>query len=157
MPMAQCENLAGWWLRWRFRAALWWAARLMPLQIKRKALGDILDWMELDCAERYIGLSASYIESCVVRTARRPWLMRDRRCLRIGLLGYQFLCKAGFAPELHFGVSPDSVARERLEAHCWVCLAGEAVIGAPLPGMVTIHVHNKRGNDLARTDRAAHV
>ena len=158
MPMLQRENSAGWWLRWRFRVALWWAARLMPLRVKRKALGDILDWIDRDCAEVcYIGLSAPYIESCVLRSTRRPWLMRDRRCLRIGLLGYRFLRKAGFAPELHFGVSPDSMAQERIKAHCWVCLAGHAIVGAPLPGMVTIYVHKKHENSREKMNEALHV
>jgi hypothetical protein len=69
---------------------------------------------------------------------RGPILMRDRRCLRSGLLGYAALKEAGYTPELLFSVDRKSVATERLSAHCWVCVDGVPVINQPLPDHVVV-------------------
>jgi hypothetical protein len=68
--------------------------------------------------------------------------MRDRRCLREGLLGHRFLRLAGFDPELRFGVDPKSLQTPRVSAHCWVCLDGRPVVSDSLPGMVEIYRHH---------------
>jgi hypothetical protein len=130
-----------WQLRIHFNLALWLKARTLPFVVWNKSLDEILNWADNSGTPDYLKLPHEYIGKRVRRIARGPLLMRDRRCLRIGLLGYRFLRKAGYSPELHFGVSPDSVSENRIQAHCWVCLEGQPVIGEPLPGMLTIHVH----------------
>ena len=90
---------------------------------------------------RYSAIPAPVIAALATSMTRRAWVMRDRKCLRQGLIGYRFLRKAGYMPELHFGISPDSLAKPKISAHCWVELDGLAVIGQSLEGMVTIHVH----------------
>jgi hypothetical protein len=86
----------------------------------------------------YAGLSAAYVAGRVTRVARRPWVMRDRRCLREGLLAFRFLSLAGHRPELRFGVDPASVSGPLLKAHCWVCLEGRPIVSDSFPGMVEI-------------------
>jgi hypothetical protein len=125
----------------RFRAALWIAARLLPWRVWRQPLNAVLRLAEPGDTRRYAGLSPAYMSRAIKRAARHPWLMRDRRCLRDGILGYRFLSEAGLRPELNFGIDPHSIAADRLVAHCWVSIDGEAVINDKLPGMTTILVH----------------
>lgn len=139
------------WSRIAFNLELWLAARYIPLFASKKSLRKVLLLTEALPNPRYFRFSPEYINQKVQRRARRPWLMRDRRCLRIGVLGYRFLRKAGYNPELHFGVVPDSIEKIRMESHCWVCLAGSPVIGEPLPEMLTIYIHNK-GSDLSKVE-----
>jgi hypothetical protein len=126
--------------RLRFKTALWLWARLVPVLAWRRDLPSLIDATAPPPRVAYRRLSADYIARRVRRATRRPILMRDRPCLRDGLLGYRFLRLAGFEPELHFGVEPASVAAERLRAHCWVVLDGDNVLSAPLQDMVEILV-----------------
>jgi hypothetical protein len=125
--------------RLRFRLALWWAARTLPLRIAGKDFAALLPAMSQHAP--YGGLPAAYILKRVKRTVRRPLLMRDRRCLREGLLAIDFLIAAGYQPELHFGVERHSVNAARLAAHCWVVLDGNTVLNPPSHGMVPIFAH----------------
>ncbi len=86
----------------------------------------------------YRGLDAEHILAAVRAATARPWRMRGRRCLRQGLLGFRFLRLAGFAPLLHFGVEPGSLAVDHLRAHCWITLAGLCVLNPPSDTMVTV-------------------
>ncbi|TPJ16750.1 lasso peptide biosynthesis B2 protein [Mesorhizobium sp. B2-7-3] len=128
-------------LRALFRCHLWASARLMPILIANRSFEDVLKWAPLASPAPYRGLPAPYIVARVNRAVRHPWLMRDRRCLREGLLGHRFLRLAGFDPQLRFGVDPKSLQASRLSAHCWVCLNGKPVVSDSLPGMVEIYRH----------------
>lgn len=126
----------------RFGLAVWLRARLMPLLVRRRDLAPILADAEPGPARPYRGLAAEAIVDAVRRVTRHPWFMRDRRCLRQGLLAYRYLTAAGFRPTLHFGVDRTSLADRRLKAHCWVVLDGRPVIGPPNETMVTIFVYD---------------
>lgn len=130
-----------WSARLRLHLELWLAARSLPLLAHARSLEQTLRLGEAEPYPPYRGLTPDYLEGKIRRMVRGPFFMRNRRCLRIGLLGYRFLRKAGHAPELHFGLDPASVVTSKIEAHCWVCLDGVPVIGEPLPGMMTIFVH----------------
>ena len=129
-------------LRALFRFHLWTSARLMPVLIARRSFEEVLKWAPLASPTPYRGLPAAYIVARINRTVRHPWLMRDRRCLREGLLGHRFLRLGGFDPELRFGVDPKSLQTPRVSAHCWVCLDGRPVVSDSLPGMVEIYRHH---------------
>jgi hypothetical protein len=128
-------------LRALFRAHLWISARLMPVLIGQRDFERVLKWAPLSASTPYRGLTSAYIVTRVNRVVRHPWMMRDRRCLREGLLGFRFLRMAGFDPELRFGVDSQSMQAPRLSAHCWVCLDGRPVVSDSLPGMVEIYRH----------------
>ncbi len=132
----------GVFLRALFRVHLWASARLMPVLIGRRSFEAVLRWAPLSSSTPYRGLSSAYIVARVNRTVRHPWLMRDRRCLREGLLAHRFLRLAGFDPDLRFGVDPKSMQAPRMSAHCWVCLDGRPVVSDSLPGMVQIYRHH---------------
>ena len=143
------------WSRLLFSIELWFAARALPFLVWRRNFGEVLQLAAAKPSALYLGISPAYVERKIRKTVRGPLFMRDRRCLRIGLLGYRFLCKVGYQPELHFGLEPDSVADSRIDAHCWVCLDARPVIGEPAAGMLTIHVHradNDRLNDVSADD-----
>ena len=128
------------WTRLRFRVSLWLAARLLPSRVAHKPLQKVLELAE-PTSLRFAGLHHDYITARVLRATHRPWLMRDRRCLRQGLLGCRFLAEAGYAPELHFGIDGDSIGTHRLAAHCWVCIQGKPVLNDRIKDMPTILVH----------------
>ena len=92
----------------------------------------------------FAGLTEKYISRRVRKSVRHPWLMRDRRCLREVLLGFEFLHRSGYSPELHFAVDPASVSSDRISAHCWVCLDGKPVVGDRQGDQVTIFVHRSQ-------------
>lgn len=124
----------------RFRLDLWLRARLLPFRVADKDLTDVLTLARPPLTGRYRGFTAETIAAAIMRTTRHPWLMRDRRCLRQGLLGHYFLAAAGYAPELHFAVGRDAGAAGRLTAHCWVEIAGRCVVNRPEEDMATIWV-----------------
>ena len=129
-------------LRALFRGHLWASARLMPVLIGHRNFEAVLKWAPLSSSTPYRGLPSAYIVASVNRTVQHPWLMRDRRCLREGLLAHRFLRFAGFDPDLRFGVDPKSMHAPRIAAHCWVCLDGRPVVSDSLPGMVEIYRHH---------------
>ena len=127
--------------RLRFGVSLWIAARLLPLRVARKPWRRVLTMAD-PSSIRFAGLHHDSIPARVLRATRRPWLMRDRPCLRQGLLGCRFLAEAGYAPELHFGINGDSIGTHRLSAHCWVCINGTPVLNDRINHMETIWVHH---------------
>lgn len=127
--------------RLRFRAELWLRARLLPLMAAGRNLEDTLALAEPGGPPAYRGLPADYVVRRVRKSVRNPILMRDRRCLRGGLLAFRFLREAGYDPRLHFGVDAGTIASDRLGAHCWVSLDGRTVLGEPETPMIEIHVH----------------
>src|SRR5262245_21877087 len=126
--------------RMRFRVALWWDARLLPLRVGQLPLESVLA-LARPGSRRYRGLPLAYIVRHVRRTLRRPLLMRDRRCLREGLLACRYLAAAGYEPELHFGIDQTSARGPGVEAHCWVVHQGEAVLNPPQTNMVPIFIY----------------
>ncbi|HSM19030.1 MAG TPA: lasso peptide biosynthesis B2 protein, partial [Hyphomicrobiales bacterium] len=127
--------------RVRFRTELWIRARLLPLQIRGRNLSSILRSAEPAAHGAYRGLEARYIVRRVRKAVRRPVQMRDRRCLREGLLAYRFLRQAGFAPELVFGVDKRNIHGPDPTAHCWIRLDGAAILNPPEPDMTAILYH----------------
>jgi hypothetical protein len=127
--------------RARFRAHLWWSARILPLQVRNRSLDAVLRLAQPDLATLYRGLPLAYIVKRVRRTVRRPLLMRDRRCLREGLLAFRFLKAAGFEPELHFGIDKTSLPGPALKAHCWIVQNGDVVLNPPNQTTFRIYVH----------------
>ncbi|MDF2995770.1 MAG: lasso peptide biosynthesis protein [Xanthobacteraceae bacterium] len=127
--------------RVRFRAELWLAARLLPFQIAGKSFEDVLAVVPSQPNRIYLGLPADYISGAVRKATRNPILMRDRKCLRQGLLAFGYMAQAGLRPELRFGIKPDSMNAAALAAHCWVCIDNVPVLSDKDPDMVTIHVH----------------
>ena len=87
-------------LRALFRVHLWLSARLMPALIGRRDFETVLKWAPLDAPTPYRGLPSAYVVTRVNHTVRHPWLMRERRCLREGLLGFRFLRMAGGATNI---------------------------------------------------------
>jgi hypothetical protein len=132
----------------RFRLALWiWARWLPVLAYYRRDLKSLINSVVPASDTRYRGLEAAYISKRVRRVVRKPWLMRDRPCLRSGLLAYRFLALAGHKPELHFGVDQASVSASRLSAHCWVVLDGRVILNEPARGMIEVFVLRTGCND----------
>jgi hypothetical protein len=135
--------------RIRFRIALWCEARLLPFRISRsQPLSEVLSLASPPRSMRYTGLPTAYILKRVMRTTRRPILMRDRRCLRQGILAFRFMAAAGHVPELHFGVDRTSVA-SNLKAHCWLVYRGATVLNPPDANMVPILVHTADASSVA--------
>jgi len=91
--------------------------------------------------QRLPAFSLAYVDRSVRWAVRSPILMRDRRCLRSGLLGYDTLLRCGYEPRLHFSVDASSVHSARIAAHCWVTVGGVAVINTPIEGHVQLFDH----------------
>lgn len=122
----------------RFGVSLWACARALPLLARGRDLNALLALTRVGRGEPYRGLAPGYIARRVKRATRRPRLMRDRPCLRQGLLAMRFLRLAGYRPVLHFAVDRTSLARSVLAAHCWVTLDGEVLLNPATPTMVEI-------------------
>jgi hypothetical protein len=133
-------------LRWlMFRTELWFWARTLALRCRKsRDFSDIMKIADAGPARRYRGLAAPYIAHRSKRAARRPWVMRDRRCLREGILAYRFLTLAGIPAEMHFGVDRKSIGSAKLSAHCWVVADNMEILNPPEPSMVTIFVEKNR-------------
>jgi hypothetical protein len=123
-------------IRLRLSVRTW--ALLLPLLAVRRGLEPLLAFTRAGPAVPYAGLPPGYIVRRVRRATRRPWLMRDRPCLRQGLLAMRFLGLAGYRPVLHFAIDRTSVTRRVLAAHCWVSLDGEVLLNPATPSMIEI-------------------
>lgn len=122
-----------------FSASVWIAARLLPACVGSSDLDRLLALATpRPGTSAYGHLSASTIASAVKRAARRPWVMRDRRCLREGLLALYYLSLAGHRPLLHFAVEPGSLSEPKLSAHCWITVAGAVLMNPPTPTMMNL-------------------
>jgi hypothetical protein len=126
--------------RVRFRIALWCQARSMPLRVTaNRPLAWVLSFSDRAPSAAYAGLPAEYILKHVARVTRRPYFMRERRCLRQGLLAFRFMKAAGHDVELHFGI--DRTRRQDIRAHCWIVHDGRVVLNPPDADTQTIFVH----------------
>jgi hypothetical protein len=126
----------------RFRTALWVAARTMPLRVRGMGLKVLLELYEPGRSRAFVGVEPGEMLEAVRRVTHHPWGMRDRRCLRQGLLAYRYLSMAGFAPALHFGVDRNSISDPKISAHCWIVLDGKVVLNPPSDAMVTVFVYD---------------
>jgi hypothetical protein len=131
-------------LRSRLKFVVWLAARLMPIRIRGRELGQIIAKYEPGSKRSFVGLDVADILDTVRRATQHPWAMRDRRCLRQGLLAYRYLALAGYRPELHFGLEKSSLADPRIRAHCWVVIDDVTVLNPPEDGMMTIFEYDGR-------------
>lgn len=85
-------------------------------------------------------LTKEQIVALVQSVTRRPWVMRDRRCLRQGFLAYWCLRSGGHKPVIHFGIDAGSLKTERVRAHCWVTIDDKPVMSDRLNNMETVFV-----------------
>lgn len=137
-------------MRLRFTVELFLRARLLPMRLRRDLpFARMLALATPPPEAPYRGLCRDEIAAAVHRAVRHPLLMRDRRCLREGVLCFRFLRAAGFDPLLHFGVDPGSLGASRLSAHCWVTLDGETLAGETATPMVALHVYPAGTQDQA--------
>lgn len=126
--------------RVRFRIALWCQARSMPLRVTpSRPLAWVLSFVDRAPSETYADLPAEYILKHVARVTRRPYFMRERRCLRQGLLAFRFMKAAGHDVELHFGI--DRTHLQNIRAHCWIVHDGRVVLNPPDADTQPILVH----------------
>jgi len=130
------SSLQSFWLR----ILLEYEAKSLPFRIRFFSLATLMEFADspIIVHPKLFGLHPSDIISRILRTTRHPWLMKDRTCLRQGLLAYRFLRAAGFQPELHFGIDSESLHASVLRAHCWVVMDGKIVVNPPTAKMVRI-------------------
>ena len=114
---------------------------MLPFRVRQLPLNEILRLVQPGHSTPYKGLPVAHILRCVRRTARRPILMRDRRCLREGLLAFKFLGAAGYKAELHFGIDTTTLSRPDLKAHCWIVCGNQTVLNPPDANMKPILVY----------------
>ena len=122
---------------------LWWEARFLPLRVLGRDFAGLLT-----LANRPLrnvdaqGLPVTEIVAAVVAATRRPWMMRNRRCLRQGLLAFRALHSAGHRPALHFGVDAAGLKDRDGVVHCWIVIEDEVILNPPEPGMTTVFIHS---------------
>jgi Transglutaminase-like superfamily len=114
-------------------------ARILPLLLYKRDLNATLKTIDVGSDLKFENVLPDIIRDRVMSVTRRPWLMRNRRCLRQGILGMRYLRKAGYNPVLKFGIDTRSVSKEKIAAHCWVELNGKPLINDIMDHMVVIH------------------
>jgi len=120
---------------------IWVRARILPFQIRNRPLGTILQLADSKPKARLAGTDYELICKYATRLTRNPVLMRNRKCLRTGVLGYAMLRRAGHSPQLWFGIDNASLDQPAIEAHCWVVMDGKSVIDQQNENMTVIHIH----------------
>ena len=135
-------------LLFRLQLAVRGWSLLIAVVALQSNLSRLLSWTGPGKRKPYIGLGAETIWRCCHRTVKHPRVMRDRPCLREGLLLNRYLVMAGFEPSLHFGIDKDSIRDPKVRAHCWVRL-GARIFNPPTPAMIEIHTHVDHGNGTA--------
>lgn len=118
--------------------AIWLDARKLPYQITADHLGDTLAWADVPADPKWHDVDSEFIVRRVRRSVKHPILMRRRRCMRGGLLGFKYLRKAGFVPVLKFAIVEASLNASTPDAHCWVCLNDKPVISDREAGMTEL-------------------
>ena len=122
-------------------ADIWISAKILPLQVHSKDFQGVLELAEGSPVNMYRHLSPKFISKCVMKSTFRPWLMRDRRCLRRSIVCYRFLRKSGHLPQIHFSVDHKSLNSDKTKAHCWVALDGEEVVEGEIAQMTLIYTY----------------
>lgn len=141
--------------RMRFRIALWCEAKLLPFQVPpSRPLSWIGSFANRSSGLGYPGLQPDYIVKHVLKVTRRPYIMRDRRCLRQGLLAYRFLRAAGYEIELHFGIDQAHRQGQDPRAHCWIVHDGRVLLNPPPTDMPVIFVLRSDGVELPAKNAA---
>lgn len=121
------------------RAELWLEARRLPFLVATDDLSICHAYANVGPVPRWQGVAPETIAHWVRRACKHPILMRQRRCFRLGLLGFRFLRMAGHQPELRYALEPLSLGQGGpARTHCWVCLKGQPLIGTKGPGMVDL-------------------
>ncbi|MEL6201805.1 MAG: lasso peptide biosynthesis B2 protein [Pseudomonadota bacterium] len=110
------------------RRSIFWHAKLLPAHVGRKDMQSLLRYLDVETDRQFETLHPDQIVNWVIQATRKPWFMRNRRCLREGLLGMRFMRLAGYDPSLVFGVNPKSIQTTSMSAHCWVELDGVPVL-----------------------------
>lgn len=131
--------------RFLFLLQLWLDAKLIPFQLSKKA--DMARLKRLLCTAPFLAppetLHPQELIRHVKRVTHHPWLMRDRRCLRQGVLAYRYLAALGHDPEIHFGIKPSSLHEGITVAHCWVTINDLPVMNDKWDGMQTLLTINR--------------
>lgn len=118
---------------------------MLPIQVQGRSLDEVLRLAQPSSSQSInLGFSPETLAAKVRRIVKHPLLMRDRRCLREGLLTYKVLAEAGWQPRLHFGLEPGAAQSPSIKAHCWVTLDDRIVAGASDTEYVEILVHPSR-------------
>ena len=118
---------------------IWSSTVILPFWLYRKDFAATLKYFDVKDDEKYNKVDQEIICKCVGLTTRKPWLMRDRRCLRQALLAMKFLRKANLNPIIHFGVDIKTMSNPSLSAHCWVELNDLPVMNDILENMIVVH------------------
>lgn len=118
---------------------IWFATITVPFWLYKKDFASTLKYFDVKSDQRFDNIDQALICNCIVITTRKPWLMRDRRCLRQGLLAMRFLKKASFEPTIHFGVDINTMSSPSLSAHCWVEIKNTPVMNDILEEMIIVH------------------
>jgi hypothetical protein len=139
-------------VRLRFAVRIW--ALWVPIIARGTDFAPLLARAAPSYGVPYAGLSIDIIAKRVRRAIRRPWLMRNRRCLREGLLLNRFLVMAGYSPVLHFGVDRTSLGGRSVKAHCWVSV-GERIFNPPDETMLEIHTHSSVAGQAEKANSAS--
>jgi hypothetical protein len=122
-----------------------WLAIVIPISSKRLTIESLLARFTPAVGRTpYRGLERAAILDRVHRRLRRPWRMRGRRCLRLGLMCFHLLRLAGVPAVIHFGVIPSSLGRDRSRAHCWVTVHDRIVAAPPLEPMLELFRHGQQ-------------
>jgi hypothetical protein len=115
----------------------WVAARLLPLFASSAPIDRVLALATPPQGARAYGdFAPQAIADIAKRAARRPWVMREQRCLREGILAFRYLALAGHKPLLHFAIEKTSLGQPVPKAHCWVTVGGKILINPPTPTMI---------------------
>lgn len=123
---------------WRF-FEIWSATITLPFWLYKKDFEATLKYFDVKNDVKFSNIDQVLICKCVGLTTRKPWLMRDRRCLRQSLLAMKFLRKANLAPTINFGVDINSMSSPSLSAHCWVEINNHPVMNDIMEDMIVVY------------------
>ena len=144
-PLGSLQLLScGFWrlfVRAKFIMVVWIHARFLCLRLPKRmpfsAMIDLLDHVYIKPPDHF---TTEQIATLIQRVTRRPWLMRDRRCLRQGFLAYWCFRSGGYQPVIHFDIDTHSLKTSKVSAHCWVTINDIPVMSHRLPNMRTLFV-----------------
>lgn len=122
----------------KFLFDLWVHARLLCFRVpKRSHFSTVISLLGRVQITPPAHMNPDQIAAIVLNVTRRPWMMRDRRCLRQGILAYWCFKAGGYEPRIHFAIDLGSLQTEKTKAHCWITIEGRSVMNDSLPDMQT--------------------